>query len=105
MISLTCLLLSTVPAVKAQDADNSYFAKLKLLKDMEGKPSPSFEATTLSSSSVKGSQVFKNEKDEILNSQDAVKMLISGTHQAFRKFDKNGQEYYQLKPAVKVSSN
>jgi len=52
LIFLTCLLLITVLAVKAQDADNSYFAKLKLLKDMEGKPSPSFEATTLSGEKV-----------------------------------------------------
>ncbi len=48
---------------------------------------------------VKGDKVFKNEKDEVMDTQEAIKLLTSKTHRAFRKYDKDGKEYYQLKKA------
>jgi cytochrome oxidase Cu insertion factor (SCO1/SenC/PrrC family) len=39
-------------SASAQTANESYYAKLNLLKDMEGKASPSFDAVTLSGKRV-----------------------------------------------------
>jgi peroxiredoxin len=46
-----------------------------------------------------GTQVFKNEKDEVITTQEAMQMIGAKTHMAFRKVDKEGKEYYQLKKA------
>lgn len=44
-----------------------------------------------------GTNVYKNEIDEVLDAQEAVKLLVAGTHQAFRKYDKDGNEYILVK--------
>jgi hypothetical protein len=48
--------------LKAQSANDSYLAKIALLKKMEGKPAPFFEATTvwgktISNQSLKGKTI------------------------------------------------
>jgi hypothetical protein len=44
-----------------------------------------------------GTNVYKNENDEVLDAQEAVKLLVAGTHQALRKYDKDGKEYILVK--------
>lgn len=47
--------------------------------------------------SVRGTNTFKNEEDELVDTQEAVKMMAAGTHRAFKEHDKDGKEYYRLK--------
>jgi cytochrome oxidase Cu insertion factor (SCO1/SenC/PrrC family) len=49
---ITCILLQCSISASTQTANESYYAKLQLLKDMEGKASPSFDAITLSGKQV-----------------------------------------------------